>query len=141
MTPLPWVYDDGGRRESGFRGDTGDCVTRAIAIATGLPYADVYRDVSDRVGATGRARSARNGVPNRTIRPLITGYGFTWTPTMKVGAGTTVHVSTGEVPDNCILRLSRHVVAVVDGVVHDTYDPSRDGTRAVYGYFVRSEHE
>ena len=22
-----------------------------------------------------------------------------------------------------------------DGVVHDTYDPSRDGTRCVYGYW------
>ena len=32
--------------------------------------------------------------------------------------------------------LSRHMCAVIDGVIHDTYDPSRDGTRAVYGYYT-----
>jgi hypothetical protein len=28
-------YDDGGRSAAGFKGKTSDCVTRAIAIATG----------------------------------------------------------------------------------------------------------
>jgi hypothetical protein len=33
---------------------------------------------------------------------------------------------------------SRHLVAVIDGVIHDTHDCSRDGTRCVYGYFQPS---
>jgi hypothetical protein len=28
-------------------------------------------------------------------------------------------------------------MAVIDGVIHDTYDPSRDGKRCVYGYFTK----
>ena len=39
---MEFVYDDGGRKEAGYKGYTGDCVTRAIAIASGLPYAQVY---------------------------------------------------------------------------------------------------
>jgi len=37
-----FVYNDGGRKEAGFNGYTGDCVIRAIAIATGKPYREVY---------------------------------------------------------------------------------------------------
>lgn len=36
-------------------------------------------------------------------------------------------------PDGTVVRLSKHFTAVIDGVVHDTHDPSRDGTRCVYG--------
>jgi hypothetical protein len=32
---MTFVYDDGGRSAAGFKGKTGDCVTRAIAIGTG----------------------------------------------------------------------------------------------------------
>jgi hypothetical protein len=28
---MSWAYDDGGRKAAGFKGDAGDCVTRAIA--------------------------------------------------------------------------------------------------------------
>ena len=30
--------NDGGRTAAGFKGKTGDCVVRSIAIATNLPY-------------------------------------------------------------------------------------------------------
>ena len=33
-----WIHDDGGRRAAGFKGEAGDCATRAIAIATGHEY-------------------------------------------------------------------------------------------------------
>lgn len=34
--------NDGGRKDAGYKGNTGDCVTRAIAIATGKPYKEIY---------------------------------------------------------------------------------------------------
>lgn len=43
----PFVVDDGGRAMAGFIGYAGDCVTRAIAIATGLPYRQVYDDLNE----------------------------------------------------------------------------------------------
>ncbi len=39
---MTFQFNDGGRSEAGFKGTTGDCVTRAIAIATGKPYQEVY---------------------------------------------------------------------------------------------------
>ncbi len=35
-------YNDGGREAAGYNGHVGDCVTRAIAIASGVPYQEIY---------------------------------------------------------------------------------------------------
>ena len=39
---MDFVFHDGGRVAAGYRGKTGDCVTRSIAIATGKTYQEVY---------------------------------------------------------------------------------------------------
>jgi hypothetical protein len=142
---VSFVYDDGGRTAAGYRGTTGDCACRAIAIATGRPYQEVY-DLIVAYGKRERASSRkssrshpRTGVYGATMaRLLAREYGATWTPTMTIGAGTTVHVRADELPatGRHVLRLSKHFAAYVDGVLHDTDDPSRDGTRAVYGYWT-----
>lgn len=137
------VYDDGGRKASGFKGDAGDCVCRAIAIATGLPYADVYAGIntaakSERVGKRMRGRSsARTGVHKPTSRSYLQSLGWRWVPTMKIGQGCKVHLRADELPaGRLVVAVSRHLVAVVDGVIRDTHDCSRDGTRCVYGYYL-----
>jgi hypothetical protein len=137
---IEWRYDDGGRSAAGFRGDTGDCVTRAAAIVTGRPYREIY-DLVNELGANERRRTvkrsrARTGVQNDTTRKLMAALGLEWTPTMAIGQGCTVHLRADELPSGAIVvKLSRHVAAVLDGVLHDTYDGSRDGTRCVYGYW------
>jgi hypothetical protein len=137
---IRYVYDDGGRADAGFRGSTGDCVTRAGAIVTGRPYRDVY-DIVNVLGGQERTRgrrrsSARLGTFNVTTRRVMEALGGEWTPTMHVGSGCTVHVREDELPGgNIVVRLSRHCAAVIDGVLHDTYDSSRGGTRCVYGYW------
>lgn len=126
-----WIENDGGRADAGYRGDTRDCVTRAIAIATGQPYRQVYDALYAAAGAT-----PRNGVPRKVYDPYLAGLGWEWTPTMSIGTGCTVHMRADELPaGRLIVRLSRHLSAVIDGTVHDTFDPSRDGTRCVYGYW------
>jgi hypothetical protein len=63
--------------------------------------------------------------------------GFDWTPTMEIGSGCKVHVREDELPKGrLILALSKHYAACIDGVINDTYDPSREGTRCVYGYWT-----
>lgn len=47
---LQFQFDDGGRAQAGYKGSTGDCVTRAIAIATGKPYSEVYDAIATEVG-------------------------------------------------------------------------------------------
>lgn len=139
MTRLKFRWDDGGRRAAGFRGEADDCVTRSIAIATGLPYREVYDELNARtlgLRQKGEQSGARTGVPRDVYEPYLADLGWAWTPTMKIGSGCTTHLRSGELPDHRIIaRLSKHLVAVVDGVVHDLNDPSRNGTRCVYGWF------
>lgn len=143
VLPLPWVYDDGGRAAAGYKGRTGDCVCRAVAIAGRVPYQGVYDhiiDVGKRERMTKRQGSRshpRTGVRKRSTRRIMEHYGGVWTPTMHIGSGTTVHVRAGELPTGrIVLSVSRHVVAFIDGTVRDTHDPSRDGDRCVYGFWT-----
>lgn len=137
-----WAYDDGGRADAGFVGTTGDCVTRAIAIATGRDYLEVYDAInaharSERPSKQRRGESsARTGVHRVTYEPYLLGLGWVWTPTMRFGEGCRVHLRADELPPGrLVVAVSKHLCAVVDGVVRDLSDPTRDGTRCVYGYY------
>lgn len=134
-----WKYNDGGRKAAGFKGSTGDCVTRAIAIATGSPYKWVYDEINYRISMDVDAHpksGARTGVPRNVYQPFLEEFGFEWVPLMTIGAGTTVHLHADELPSGIIVaRVSKHLCAVKDGVILDTADPSRGGSRCCYGYF------
>ena len=139
---IEFQYDDGGRAAAGFRGTTGDCVTRAIAIATGKPYREVYDALNgyakrERRGKRKRSTSnARTGVHKPTTRRYLADLGWEWTPTMAIGSGCTVHLRADELPAGTIIvAVSKHVAAIKDGVLHDLYDCSRSGTRCVYGFW------
>jgi hypothetical protein len=136
------VIDDGGRSAAGYVGNVGDCVTRAIAIATQKPYQEVYEAlnqfaVNERKGKRKRGISnARNGVYRQTYQKYLESIGWMFTPTMGIGTGCRVHLRDGELPTGrLICSCSKHLVAVIDGVIHDIHDPSRHGNRAVYGYY------
>lgn len=140
---MQWVYDDGGRAVAGYRGHSSDCVCRSIAIATGLPYQEVYDALNlearrERPRGRTRRSSSRTGVHKQTCRRYLESLGWTWTPTMGIGTGCRIHLRDGELPlGRLIVVVSRHHVAVIDGIIHDTHDPSRNGTRCVYGYFTK----
>lgn len=141
---MQFIYDDGGRCEAGYKGDTGDCVVRAIAIAAQKPYQEVYDAVNvlaqfEPPSKRRRRRSsARTGVYRVTSDRYLTRLGWTWHATMRIGQGCKVHLRAEELPvGRLIVRVSKHMVAVVDGVIHDTHDPSRGGTRCVYGYWIQ----
>ena len=59
-------------------------------------------------------------------------------PTMKVGAGCQVHLRPDELPKEILIaKVSKHLTAIINGVIHDTHDPSRGGSRCVYGYYIK----
>lgn len=144
MKTLPYTYSDGGRSAAGFRGEAGDCFVRAAAIASGLNYTDVYDLVTveaakERRSKKKRGRSSpRTGVYKSTAERVLLLLGFSKVSVMSVGTGCTTHMRRDEIPDKgkIVVVLSKHYAAVVDGVVMDTYDPSRDGDRCVYSYWV-----
>lgn len=144
-----YIYDDGGRAESGRRGQTGDCVIRAIAIAAKRPYSEVYYDMKrynheyakthhDSVAKNIRnyGASPRRGMFKKVYQSYLQDLGFTWHPTMGIGKGAQIHLRQDELPAGRLLvQVSKHMVAVIDGVIHDVFDPTREGTRCVYGYW------
>ena len=143
---MDFVFDDGGRALVGYRGSAGDCVTRAVAIATQQTYQTVYDTLSDGCRTqrlTRRSRrkaSARDGVKVQRVwfKRYLEGLGWTWHPTMGIGTGCRVHLKAEELPSGrLIVNVSKHMLAVVDGVIHDTYDDQRGGTRCVYGYWSK----
>lgn len=141
-----YEYDDGGRALAGFIGNPRDCVTRAIAIATQKPYKEVYDALNEiakkeRTGKRKRHKSnARNGVHRYTYQQYLESLGWMWIPTMKVGSGCRVHLRGDELPKGrLIVKVSKHMVAVIDGIVHDNHDSTRNGERCVYGYFHKPE--
>jgi hypothetical protein len=148
---MTWQHNDGGRRDAGYKGKAGDCVVRAIAIATGKPYQEVYDELqelnldymidnTDRRARRIRERGAtpRNGNYKQVYRPYLESLGWEWVPVMKFGSGCTMHLKPSELPKGTIIaKCSRHLVACIDGIAQDTYDCTRNGTRCVYGYFRR----
>ena len=141
---MKFNYNDGGRADAGFKGTTGDCVCRAIAIATERPYREIYDMInefakSERTGKRKKGKSnARTGVYKGTINKVMEHLGWQWIPTMTIGSGCKVHLKEDELPKGRIVcSLSKHETAVIDGVLNDTYDCSRDGTRCVYGYYIK----
>lgn len=154
---MKFVYNDGGREDARYKGDTGDCVVRSIAIATGAPYREVYDalyDLQREHYQTSRARyakairekgtvsqkaSPRNGVLKPVWKAYMETLGqWVWIPTMSIGSGCKTHLRSDELPSQgaLIVSVSKHMTAVVDGELHDTYDCSRDGTRCVYGFYI-----
>ncbi len=147
---MKFIFDDGGREAAGFKGQSGDCVCRSISIATGKPYREVYDSLNTlaklehpsrrKRDDKGSRSSARSGVYRVTYQKYMESIGWTWVPTMKIGSGCKVHLRSHELPaGNLVVRVSKHITAVIDGVLHDTEDPTRGGTRCVYGYFFRAD--
>jgi len=161
---MRFQYDDGGRAVAGYKGSTGDCVVRAIAIAAHKSYREVYDALhaalkTDRKSVKRGRTSPRDGVPRKVYEPYLLSLGFKWVPTMKIGSGCKVHLLKEELPaGRLVVAVSKHLTCVIDGVIHDTYNPQRgkvaymkagpDGhtvvdhvspERCVYGYYVRED--
>jgi hypothetical protein len=142
---MKFVQNDGGRKEAGYKGNAGDCVTRSIAIVTGKPYKEVYDALNElakierkSTKRTPKKSSARNGVFRKTYDKYLKSLGYTWTPTMHIGSGCKIHLRKKELPKGrLIVSVSKHLTAVIDGILHDTWDCSREGNRCVYGYYKK----
>lgn len=154
---MKFIYNDGGRSKYFTATKVGDCVTRAIAIATGKDYKEVYDDLNElakkeRRGSRKRGvSSARNGMYKNTFKKYLTSLGWEWVPLMTIGSGCTVHLNENELPSGTlIVSISKHLTCVKNGVLYDTYDCSHkeyydefgylqtNDNRAVYGYFRKA---
>lgn len=142
-----FVHNDGGRAAAGYKGTTGDCATRALAIASGKSYQEVYDLIneaakSERIGKRKSwISSARTGVSRETFHKVAVALGATWQPTMQIGSGCKVHLRQTELPatGRQVLSVSKHYAAWINGTLQDIYDCSRGGDRCVYGIYTFPE--
>jgi hypothetical protein len=134
---MTWTYNDGGRASSGFKGNaSGDCVTRAIAIATNRPYKQVYEALKAMAKMTDpqvtrgycQRWSPKTGIPHTVWKPILRA--LNWEP-------VTVRERFSDItfPSRAILQLPRHLAAVIDGQVEDTFDCTCQGTIWVTEYW------
>ncbi len=140
---MRFQYNDGGRSFK-YKGLAGDCVVRAIAIAFEKPYQEIYDELfalNKLNNKSKRSSSPRDGgTSNKVFKQYLADHNWKWTPTMLFGQGCKVHLKAEELPTGrIIVNLSKHLCAVIDGVIHDTYDCSRNETRCVYGYWKKGE--
>jgi hypothetical protein len=143
----PFVENDGGRSRY-FKGkDVGDCVARAVAIASGRDYKEVYDRLAEgnanqrkskrtrRSRAVGRKTAAHGiNVKRKWFKDLMKEWGFEWVPAMQIGSGCSTHLCAKELPSGrLVVSVTKHVTAMIDGVIHDTWNPSRVESRPYMG--------
>ncbi|TWT56562.1 DUF2786 domain-containing protein [Allorhodopirellula solitaria] len=130
------IWDDGGRSASGYVGLAGDCVTRAIAIATGTSYRDVYRALGEISEMT-----PRNGVLTSVAGEYLETLGWVESP------GCETALAPDRLPKGPVIvqlnapkhRRSGHFCSVIDHVIYDTWNPSDDDNFVVSAYWTRPE--
>jgi hypothetical protein len=133
----------GGSRAEVARCALTDCLLWPYRMATN-PFARArgrWQEIRRQFGGVlgGKWPSRRGGGPVMTAAtPVLTAttvaMPFVFDDGGRAAAG--YKGRNGELPiGRLIVSVSKHLVAVVDGVIHDTHDPSRAGTRCVYGYW------
>ncbi len=134
------MINDGGRSAAGFRGLTGDCVTRSIAIATDQPYIIVYEkinELSKRFAKRFKKSAARTGVEKKVYSRYLRSQGWERVSLTKQRGVPRARVGECELPNGAlILDMYHHVSCMVDGVIHDTFDVSG---QVVFGYWRKKD--
>jgi len=132
---MNFTFNDGGRSKY-FKGkNADDCVVRAIAIAAKKDYKEVYDALKTRMG---KGKSPRNGIHKKIYHEYIISLGFKWEPYMGIGTGCTIIMNKQDLPvGTYICRLSKHLSCISNYTIFDTFDPSREGMRCVYGIYKR----
>jgi hypothetical protein len=151
-----WVKDDGGRGKSGIaraagrKEAVGDCVTRAIAIATGKPYREVHDAITvskvrylygggdDAWDKRARRRGGvhafdpDHGCSDGAYGPYLEALGW-----VRVTPKSQMRLRADHLPrGRLIVNIRRHLVAVIDHVIHDTHDCGRAGRVQVLNYWT-----
>jgi len=135
-TEMELNWNDGGRFSSGYVGLTGDCVVRAIAIATGISYRDVYSEIG-----SASEKSPRNGVPTFVASDYLAARQW------RFADGQRARFTSDWLPLGIVIvhlasvksRRNGHFCTVIDHVVQDTWNPSDDDEFIVAGFWTCDE--
>jgi hypothetical protein len=152
----PFVFDDGGRSKTSFKGYAGDCGVRAISIVLEADYAEVYADAAarnrafhlhkaersrrpDRVAYHEKkaVRSAREGLPTPVMSDIMNAAGFHYLSLTHFGRPPG-RFSDLPATGRLLVYLRGHFTSVIDGTIHDTFDASDGYDRSIYGFYRKA---
>lgn len=127
---MKYVYNDGGRAAAGFTGSANDCVTRAIALVSGKPYAEVWQAMAAGNKSDGKRFSADHCVRtyNRWFYDYMTANGFTWVEPKKKTYVRDL------LKGNYVVAIRGHYFAVLGDTIYDTHPVSDN--KVVRGYWL-----
>lgn len=129
---MKWKQNDGGRVQAGFEPTNGACVYRAIAIATGIPYKQVYEQLS-LLNKISNPNSVGNGVSFDVLDKYMFSIGWKWKELRKP-----IEPFSELMPKKTVVALATdHLVACIDGIFHDTYDFTEGKNRRIEGYYEK----
>ncbi len=127
-----YKFNDGGKSATTLKGNS-DCGVRAVAIACQLDYMTarhLLKEFSNK-GKLG-SRAISSGIYKEDMSETLSSLGWTWKSAPKF-EGRKARYS--DLPSGRhIARMSKHYAAVVDGVLHDSWDSSE---KMVYGYWSK----
>ena len=122
---LPFIWDDGGRKHY-FKGETGDCVTRAFAIYLEQDYKKTYDALQmlqaqhfEKLGK--KKKSVRNGVAGSVMQQYAASRGLKLVRTGEGMAGMLLS-EVARVYGDGIYKNRNHVFAVKGGALRDTWN-------------------
>ena len=115
-----------------------DCAVRALTLATGIPYEQVFKELQeDNNKYAGRkALIERGGTYNRVTANFLARNG--WKKLKNIGK---VLLKKDQLPDcPCVVRVAGHILYVEKGRVWDTWDSRGDRSRRVQDIWVELTH-
>ncbi len=131
-----------------FQFNNGNCIGttyrfkyyRALSIILNKPWQKIKKDIqSFRKQIKKRKKISNYDIFQKCVELYLASLYFEWTPFMTKGSGVIVHLKKDELPNGKILAsISGQLIAIIDGIHQDIEDKSRNGTRAVYGYYAPS---
>lgn len=130
-------FDDGGRKRPSL-----DCVARAIAIVLDVPYSDVCRGLNREAIRQGTPCFASSGVRFSVYSAYLKRRGWLYSPVIFVRKTKTSERATVRqavpVVGRYVVRSRKHLLAVIEGCVRDTFD-SRDFE--AFGMFIKTQRQ
>tara|TARA_R110000782_G_scaffold269687_1_gene368278 strand:+ start:1874 stop:2344 length:471 start_codon:yes stop_codon:yes gene_type:complete len=154
---LQYKFNDGGRSKY-FKGETGDCVTRAISIATGEDYMTIYDQffirnklysetkktkIARQMKSKSNGLSPRNGIYKEIYHKYLLDNGWKYISLVKFGSKERTKLDQLTHLDNIIVSIPRHIMVMQKGVVNDigdtrySYWEEKKAIRTVNGYYTK----
>lgn len=116
-----------------------DCAVRALTLATGIPYEQVFKELQEDNNKHARRKSPiqRSGTYNQVSHNFLIRNG--WRRMKDIGK---VLLKKDQLPDcPCVVRVCGHMLYVENGRVWDTWDSRGDRSRRVKDIWIESKED